>query len=195
MFQTRISKQDINELPLMKYEGEIILIDSLNDLSKHIGDIKKEPFIGFDTEAKPAFKKGVYNPVALLQITTSQKTYLIRTNLIGLPKSITSIFEDPNIKKVGISIRDDIKDLQFLSHFVPQEVIELNQLLIELINIEQEGVRNLSAIILGGRISKSQQVSNWENEELTPQQKSYAATDAWVCHAIYDKLYKQGYMD
>ncbi len=194
MFRNRISKEEINKLPLMKYEGEIVLIDDLNKLHQNWPKISKEPFIGFDTESKPAFKKGVYNPVALLQIATSEKVYLIRTNIIGLPQPIIDLFENPDILKVGISIRDDIKDLQFLEKFYPEGVIELNQTVIDL-GIEQEGVRNLSGIILKGRISKNQQVSNWENEVLAPKQQVYAATDAWVCYAIYEKLLNQGYLD
>ncbi len=194
MINQRITKDQINELPLVRYEGEIVLIDTLDTLHQHLPDLKKDKYIGFDTESKPAFKKGVYNPVALLQIATSEKVYLIRTNLIGLPRPIIEIFENPDILKVGISIRDDIKDLQFLENFYPEGVIELNTLVIDL-GIEQEGVRNLAGIILQGRISKNQQVSNWENEVLAEKQQVYAATDAWVCHAIYEKLLNQGYLD
>ena len=46
----------------------------------------------------------------------------------------------------------------------------------------------MAAIILGIRISKTQQLSNWEAESLSEAQCKYAATDAWVCREMYLKL-------
>ena len=48
----------------------------------------------------------------------------------------------------------------------------------------------MAAIILGCKISKSQQLSNWEAEEFSQAQKMYAATDAWICREMYLKLQK-----
>ena len=46
----------------------------------------------------------------------------------------------------------------------------------------------LTALLLGFRISKSAQTSNWDSDQLNEKQISYAATDAWVCLKIYDIL-------
>lgn len=194
MFVKKIPKEEIKNLPLLRYEGEIELIEDYTPLNKALREIEKFDKIGFDTESKPAFNKGEYNPVSLLQIAIPDKVYLVRINKVGFTERLASLFANNNILKIGISIRDDVRDLQYLRRFIPAGIVEINSIAKEL-EIEQQGVRNLSAIFLGGRVSKNQQVTNWENPALTQSQQVYAATDAWVCYEIYNKLLRQGYLD
>ncbi len=193
MFPSRIPKEDIKDLPLLKYEGEIIIIKDNEALTLALNEIEKCDKIGFDTEAKPAFSKGEYNPVSLLQVAIPEKVFLIRINKTGFTERLARLFSNEKISKIGISIRDDIKDLQYLRKFDPNGIIEINAIAKEL-EIEQQGVRNLSAIFLNGRVSKNQQVTNWENPTLTRPQQVYAATDAWVCFEIYNLLEYKGYI-
>lgn len=194
MFPDRINKEEINLLPLVQYEGEIVLVDKPELKEDAINELKKQTVIAFDTESRPAFIKGQYYPVSLLQVAIEDKVYLFRLGRIGDLKGIASLFANEKIAKVGISIRDDIKELRKLTFFRPANIIEINDLA-KKIGVVAEGVRNLSAIFLGYRISKSQQTTNWEREELTEKQMRYAATDAWVCYEIYSKLTNQGYIN
>ena len=150
--------------------------------------------MGFDTEKKPTFQRGQYHPTALIQLSTLDTAFLIRVNKVGFPPSLVSLMADPGLTKVGISILDDIKALQKISHFEPAGFLELNDVAGE-VGVEDRGVKKLAGIFLEGRISKNQQTSNWENEVLTPSQQLYAATDAWVCMEIYDRLLRKGYLD
>src|SRR5690606_22225637 len=111
---------------------------------------------------------------------TPEVVYLFRLNIIGFTEELVKLFSDPDILKVGISIRDDIKELVKLKSFDPQGIVELNTIATEL-GIKHAGVRNLSAIFLEIRISKTQQTTNWERKDLNEKQLRYAATDAWVC--------------
>ncbi|UXX79513.1 3'-5' exonuclease domain-containing protein 2 [Reichenbachiella carrageenanivorans] len=183
----KITKQEVNELPLMKYEGKYQIIDDESQVQQAVAACKKATILGFDTETKPAFRKGESYPVALLQLSLPDQAFLFRLNKISLSKEIVSLFEDPKIKIVGIGIRDDIKDLQKLRDFKPQGFVDLNELGAKL-GFESIGARNYAGMFMNHRISKSQQVSNWENEELTDSQISYAATDAWICLEIYRKM-------
>ena len=171
----------------MRFEGECIMIDRIEDVEKAVEACGKADVLGFDTETKPAFKKGEFYPVALLQLSTPEVAYLFRLNKIGLPKSIVRLFENPNISIVGIGIRDDIKDLKKLRDFEPKGFVDLNELGSQL-GFESIGARNFSGMFMKHRISKSQQVSNWENPVLTDSQIRYAATDAWICLEIYEKM-------
>jgi ribonuclease D len=151
--------------------------------------------LGFDTETRPAFRKGVSYDVALLQISTLEKAYLIRLNQIGFPKPLKELLEDPNIVKIGAAVRDDLKALKKLDKtFHPQSFFDLNEEL-KKVGFHNVGVRNLSAMVLNIRISKAEQVSNWEAEKLTEKQMRYAATDAWACLEIFYELEKKGYLD
>ena len=182
-----ISKEDINSLDLGRYLGEIVLIDTENDLNKACEEIAKCSIIGIDTETKPSFRKGIVNSVALLQIATDKRVYIIRLKLVKMSKELASIFSNKNIIKVGIAVRDDLKDLKKIQSFDEKSIVDLNILAPEL-GFESIGAKKLSALVLGFRISKRQQVSNWELEKLSHAQINYAATDAWICREIYLRL-------
>ncbi|MGK7390856.1 MAG: 3'-5' exonuclease [Candidatus Cyclobacteriaceae bacterium M2_1C_046] len=193
MYQSTISNEEVNELPLGKFEGDVVIIDNLSDVKEAIAELKQEPALGFDTESKPAFRKGEYNPVALIQLAMSHKVYLFRINIIGFPTGLIEILTDPEILKIGAGLRDDLVELRRLQAIEPRGFLELKHAA-AMAEINQQGLRKLSAIVLGFRISKSAQVSNWEKEELTEQQITYAATDAWVSLKIYEKLALEGYL-
>ncbi|MFT5823398.1 MAG: ribonuclease D [Crocinitomix sp.] len=187
MFEPNITKDAINELPLDRYEGEIVLVDKVEQVKSAFLEISEHQFVGFDTETKPVFVKGQFNDVALVQIGIPNKVFLIRINLTGITEEIIAFFENSAIKKLGVGLRDDIIFLQRISPFEAGGFVELNEIVKE-IEIEANGLRKLTAIILGFRISKNSQVSNWEAIELKPKQQRYAATDAWVCLEMYNKL-------
>ena len=191
MFKESITVEELVDLPLRWFEGEIVVVDNERTLRQAVGALAGEPVIGFDTETKPAFKKGVFNKVALLQLSTKEKAFLIRTNLIGLPKEICEILANPNIIKSGVAIRDDIKGLQVLRKFTPGGFVELQDSAQEL-GIQNFSLKKLTAIACGFRISKGQQLTNWEADELTIKQQRYAATDAWTSLEIYEHFISQG---
>ncbi|SFU17842.1 3'-5' exonuclease [Algoriphagus locisalis] len=195
MIPFKITKEEVNALPLGQFEGELFLIDKIEDVEEVAEFLVQQRVIGFDTETKPAFKKGVTNQVSLLQLSTSTQAFLFRLNEIGFPDSIRNILEKESIVKIGAAVHDDIKGLAKLTDsFYPNSFFDLNDELkrVGFINI---GVRNLCAMVLGIRISKSEQVSNWEADKLTIKQQRYAATDAWGCLEIFKKLKAEGYLD
>jgi ribonuclease D len=195
MIQKRITKEEVNNLPIGQFEGEIVLVNSLEQIDDMVEELSFHDLIGFDTETKPAFRKGVYNYVALLQLSTPEIAYLIRLNEIGLPKPIQRLMEDPDVLKIGAAVLDDLRALKkHAADFKPAGFFDLNDEL-KKVGFENIGVRNLAAMVLNFRVSKSEQVSNWEAPELTEKQQLYAATDAWVCLEIYKKLQYQGYLD
>lgn len=187
MYKESISKDELAELPLQQFEGEILLINSKENYQTAIDYLSKQDILGFDTETKPSFKKGNINQVALLQLATNEKAFLFRLNQYGLTNEIKNILRNPKIKKIGVAIRDDIKTLQRLSDFKPGGFVELQEYVVDF-GIQSFSLKKLTAIVLGFRISKSQRLSNWEAPELTAAQQNYAATDAWVSYLIYQSL-------
>jgi len=184
-YKETISKEELEELPLHSFEGDIMIVDSKDKLREAANYLSQFPFIGFDTETKPSFKKGHVNTVALLQLSTNERAFLFRLNHQDLPRKIISILSNPSILKTGIAIRDDVKLLQAKKRFTPAGFIELQD------EAKDRGIncfslKKLSGIVLGIRISKAQQLSNWEAIELTEAQLSYAATDAWISYKIYE---------
>ena len=184
MFKESITKEELTDLPLRWFEGKIVVVDSLSQLNSAIRILKNEPVIGFDTETKPNFKKGTNNRVALLQLSTRKHAFLFRLNKIGLPEKIKKLLANPNIIKPGVAIHDDIKILRQLGDFDPAGFVELQDHAKEM-GIQNFSLKKLTAITCGFRISKGQQLSNWEAEKLTEAQQIYAATDAWASLEIY----------
>lgn len=192
-FAEHITKEDMRAMPLLAFEGNIHVLESEKDCDKAVKKLSKFDVLGFDTEKKPTFNKGEYNHTAMVQLSTMEDAYLFRLNQMGYPTSLFNLMADGSILKLGISIDDDLKDLNKARKFKPRNFTDLNDVVREL-GVKHMGVKKLAAVILGARISKNQQVTNWEAEKLTSAQQKYAATDAWICLAIYQKLLEQGYI-
>ena len=190
IFPERLSKEYIKNLPILSFNGKIRLISEKKDLTKAVKVLRKSTILGFDTETRPTFKKGEHYPVSLLQLSTRDEAFLFRLNYLGLPDDLISLFENPNILKVGVAILDDIRALLKLRHFEAEGLVELANIGSGL-GIVTCGLRNLAAIFLGVRITKKEQLSNWERSDLNASQCLYAATDAWVCFKMFSFLLKE----
>lgn len=187
MKKSKLSKEEINELPMRYFEGSIQIIDKREDVSAVIKKLNKESAIGFDTECRPSFSKGESYPVSLLQLSSENEAFLFRLNKISFEGELVELLGNGNIKKVGVAIRDDIKALQKLHSFEAAGFIELADLAKEN-KIENLGLRSMAAFLLGFKISKRAKLSNWAQDKLTVAQERYAATDAWVGLKIYQKF-------
>ncbi len=182
-----ISNEEMNALPLGAFEGKTIIVSEEKKISHAFDEIKEHDVVGFDTETKPVFVSGHQNKVALMQVALPNKVFLIRLKQTGITPHLVEFLESDHILKAGVALRDDIKALQRLKHYKPGGFIELANLSKQA-GLQVESVKKLTALLLGFRISKSAQTSNWEAETLHEKQISYAATDAWVCLQIYKKL-------
>lgn len=184
LYPATISEEELTALPIAKCPVPLHVIDTKIDARKAVAKIRKSMVIGIDTETRPSFKAGVRYEVSLLQIATEEECYLFRLNLIGLTKSLISLLEDPDILKVGLSLKDDLSALARRHSFAPASFVELQRL------CGGYGIRELSllkiyAIIFAERMSKAQRMSNWESSTLSPAQIHYAALDAWASLRIY----------
>jgi ribonuclease D len=186
-FAENISVEEIRELELKWFDGEIVIVDTLSKYRSVIPRLMRSDILGFDTETKPSFKKGKKNKVSLIQLADKDLACLFRINRIGLPDELLKILTDRNVIKAGVAIHDDIKILKHISRFEPEGFVDLQGFVKEY-GIQCSGLKKLTAIVLGFRISKSQQVTDWDAASLTEAQQIYAATDAWVCREIYNRL-------
>lgn len=186
-FERTISNEDTAALPSARFEGRIVVVENDRQVAAACRDLSSQSIIGFDTETRPSFTAGVVNKVALLQLSTHERCYLIRLCRTRLHNSILKILSNPRIVKIGADVAGDLRSLRQLRHFRDGGFVDL-QTLAPAWGIEEKSLRKLSAIVLGQRVSKAQRLSNWEAATLTPKQQLYAATDAWVCTEIYRRL-------
>jgi ribonuclease D len=190
-FKYIVTQEEINQLPLGAFEGNIHLINNPDAANEAAELLMSEPVIGFDTESRPSFKKGQHFPVSLIQLATETDAYLFRLSRTGIPEKLKSLFETDSIRKIGVGMKGDMSEMRVKGvegkNFIDLEKIAASH------KFKQRGIRALAAFFLKIRVSKSAQKSNWSRDRLTPAQIKYAATDAWVCLRIYREMIKEGF--
>lgn len=182
-----ITKEELNTLPLVGFDGEVIVVDRPEMVDDAVAYLSSQTVIGVDTEARPSFTRGVHYPTALVQIASTERCYLFRLTHVGMPESLCEVFANPAICKVGLAFRDDLRGLRRRRDFTPRNCIDLQDIMCKY-GILDMGLQKAFAICYGQKISKAQQLTNWENSHLTPEQARYAATDAWATLLVYQDL-------
>lgn len=189
MFKECVTPQEIEKLEYASFPGKIYVIDSVGaEFNRAIAYLRSQKIIGFDTETRPTFTPSQPRyGVALLQLSGPEKAFLFRINKMGMHRRLCNLLASEKIVKVGAAIHDDIRGLQKKHSFAPAAFVDLQKIVWEW-GIKDKSVKKMAGIILSFRISKTQQLSNWEAEQLSESQCKYAATDAWVCREMYIKL-------
>ena len=190
MMKTIFSKYDktkIGTLPRVLFNGRIVVVLTEQEAQKAVRFLLSQSILGLDTETRPSFKKGTMNQVALLQVSSRDVCFLFRLNQLGLSPSIKRLLEDTIVTKIGLSLRDDLHSLHRLGDFKDGKFVDLQNLVSE-VGVEDLSLQKLYANFFGQRISKREQLTNWEADILSDKQKLYAATDAWSCIMLYQEL-------
>ena len=187
MHVVSIDKQAINELPRVNFAGHIHVIDAISQVKSAVTALRTSPIVGFDTETRPCFHRGERHNIALLQLSTQHDAFLFRVNKTGVPEPLKRFLEDKTVIKIGLSTTDDFHQLSRVCDCQPAGFIELQKLVKEY-PITDMSLQKIYAILFEKKISKGQQLSNWEAPQLTEAQQQYAAIDAWACLQIYNHL-------
>lgn len=188
MYQKRITREELDMLPSAAFEGNIVVVDTVEGVAPAVEELMKCETIGLDTESRPSFQRGVHHPVSLLQLSTMDTCYLFRLNKIGgLPLEVAQLLSSTKIKKVGLAMKDDIIGLMRHHRFRASNCIDIQKIINEY-GILDMSLQKIFAIVFQAKMSKAQRLTNWEAPDLTPQQQRYAATDAWATLMIYEQL-------
>jgi ribonuclease D len=190
MLRNKITKEEVNTLPVVIFDGKITLVDDLSKVYSAIQELRKNTIVGIDTETKPSFTRGTHHKVSLVQISSLDHCFLFRLNLIDFPAALAEFLSDKDVLKIGLSLRDDLIGLYKRHIFKPAGFIDI-QTIAKNYGIMELSLQKIYAILFGSKISKSQRLTNWENTELSEQQLRYAATDAWASLKIYLQLMQE----
>ena len=187
-YQTHhINKDLLQWMPIAAFEGEVVVVDKEEQVAEAVAYLRTQKTVGVDTEARPSFQRGIHYPTALVQIASHERCYLFRLTHIGMPQELADFFADETVCKVGLAFKDDINGLRRRRNFTPANCIDIQKMVTQY-GIFDMGLQKLFAICFGKKISKTQQLTNWENSHLTPEQARYASTDAWATLLIYEDL-------
>jgi ribonuclease D len=186
-----VSRDEINALPIRRYEGEVRVVAGAHDLAPAMADLLQETAVGFDTETRPAFRPGESYPPSLAQFATARAVYLFQVRHREIAAAAAEVLASAHVVKAGVSVSDDLKALKKVIEFADKSVVDLGTVATRH-GLKQTGVRNLAGLFLGFRIPKGTKTSNWSRAQLTGQQVTYAATDAWACRELYLLFQKMG---
>jgi ribonuclease D len=179
-----ISREAMASLPIRRYDGAVRLLASPEALERELAAIHGERVLGFDTETRPAFRKGERYFPSLVQLAGESVVWIVQVQRADFSSGLREIFASESIVKAGIGIAEDLRQLKGIFPFEPAGAVDVGTLARRR-GIEQTGLRNLAGIVLGIRIPKGARTSNWAAARLTPQQIGYAAMDAWIARALY----------
>jgi ribonuclease D len=179
-----ISREDVNALPIRRYEGEVRVVVDQAGAADALKSILQDDVVGFDTETRPAFRAGESYPPSLAQVATARAVYLFQVRHRELASAVAQMLATEHVVKAGVGLKDDLKAFKKLIEFAEKSVVDLGAVATRH-GLKQTGVRNLVGLFLGFRIPKGTKTSNWARPRLTPQQIAYAATDAWACRELY----------
>jgi len=186
-YRRKLRSEEINALPMVRYEGEVRLIRSESALDEALDLLAREELLGFDTETRPSFRKGKVNQPSLIQLAASDRIFLMQLAFIPFGGDLASLLGNEKIIKVGVGIWDDMRELGKLYPFEGAGAVDLGDLA-RLLKLPTQGLRNMAANLMGWRISKGSRCSNWSLSDLSPRQIAYAATDAWIGRELYLKM-------
>ena len=179
-----VSREEVNALPIRRYEGEVRVVSAPQDLAPALADILQEPVVGFDTETRPAFRPGESYSPSLAQVATARAVYLFQVRHREAAEAVAQTLASEHVVKAGVGLADDLRALKKLVEFSERSIVDLGAVATRH-GLKQTGVRNLTGLFLGFRIPKGTKTSNWSRSQLTSQQIAYAATDAWACRELY----------
>ena len=182
-----ISREDLACLPIHRYHGPVHQVSTAHDLAQALADIRQERVTGFDTETRPSFRKSEVHLPCLAQVATARAVYLFPLRHTEAFPALTELLSEARFVKAGVALADDLRALKALFPFTEKSIVDLGNVA-RRCGLEQTGVRNLAAIVLGFRIPKGARTSNWATPRLTEAQVTYAATDAWVCRELYLRM-------
>ena len=183
----KFNKEEIPGLPTVDFPGKIIVVMAANEAEKAVDYLLSQDILGVDTETRPSFRKGENYQVSLLQVSSRDVCFLFRLNMMGMPHAIIRLLENKKVPMVGLSWHDDLNSLRRRADFTPGRFIDIQDMVGDL-GIVDLSLQKLYANLFGQKISKRQQLSNWEADILSDKQKLYAATDAWACIMIYEEI-------
>jgi len=186
-----ISREDLANLPIRRYEGAVSLVATLKDLEQARADIRQERVVGLDTETRPSFAKGECHLPCLVQAATARAVYLFQLSRLDVFPALVELLAKPEIVKAGVGLAYDLRQLKLVFPFTVENVLDLG-VVARRRGLGQTGVRNLAGMFLGFRIPKGNRTSNWAAPRLSPAQINYAATDAWACRELYLRFESEG---
>ncbi len=173
---------DLDQITVVRTSDDLIVVQTI---------LLALPVLGFDTESKPVFQRGVTNDGPhLAQFSAAGQAWLIPLHVDGAIEALARIIGSTRTRKVGFGLDSDLTLLRRRLGQEPQAVHDLDSDFRRYGYRGALGLKSAVAVMLGQRFTKSKRIgtSNWANRTLTADQSRYAANDAWGAYCIHQAL-------
>lgn len=164
------------------------LVTQTQDLQEALKSIEStDSFVTIDTEF---LREETYRAcLCLVQIAGSQTTLLIDALSPNLSlEPLFAFMKNDRILKVFHAARQDLEIFYHLMGEVPQAIFDTQIAAMACGYGDQVGYETLVASIIGKKLDKSQQYSNWMQRPLSDRQLAYAGADVVYLRTIYSHL-------
>jgi hypothetical protein len=188
----RMTKEQINAHPIRTYQGRIHLIRRAEQIEPAVRQLEKETVLGFDTETRPTFRVGQSYPPAVLQLAGEQAAYIFQLRHCRLSQALCRLLANPQIIKAGVAWDRDVQELNKLAAFTPAGFVDVGELA-KRAGCPNHGLRGLAALLLGFRVPKNSQTSNWAQATLTrPRTLGWGASCIRSCNCCCPEQRSKG---
>ncbi|CAN0341807.1 unnamed protein product, partial [Ascophyllum nodosum] len=165
--------------------------------------------VGFDIEWDIALSGAHENPPATFQLAAGKFVFVLqilhgqKTPPTELSGSLVGLLEDASLTFTGVGISADCTRIENFFGVKVAHAVDLAKLaLIRKVPLGlKRGLADLCSHLLGRSLSKDGRVrlSRWNLKDLSEEQKTYAALDAYVSTVLYfcieeksDPIFKEG---
>ena len=159
-------------------------------------DLLASPFVGFDTESKPVFRKDqASDGPPVIQLCTPQTAYIFQLQDHAAYPLICQVLESQQVVKVGFGLQSDRSHIRRKLGVEISAILDLDAVYRKLGYRRQLGVKAAIAVQFGQKFNKSKRVStsNWALPKLSDAQLLYAANDAYAALKIVQGLQQAGH--
>lgn len=177
---------------------EIHVPRNQSDCLRAIEQILDAGVTGFDTEAKPTFRKGQKSTGPhVVQFALTDRAFIFQLHRDECQEAASEIIASEEVLKVGFGLKNDHGQIRDRLGISLTNVLDLDQTFRKLGYRGQIGVRGAMGVLLNQcfKKSKATTTSNWSLPNLTPRQLEYAANDAFAALKIMEALQDEGHLE
>ncbi|WP_417225483.1 3'-5' exonuclease [Amphritea sp.] len=164
-------------------------------LEAALQDLLSSPFVGFDTESKPVFRKDQPSKGPhVVQLCTASTGYIFQLHDQAAYPVICQVLQAKQVVKVGFGLQSDRSHIRRKFGVEITAILDLDAVYRKLGYRRQLGVKAAIAVQFGQKFNKSKRVStsNWALPTLSDAQLLYAANDAYAALKILQGLQQAG---
>jgi len=166
---------------------KIHIVNTQKELNLAVELLFKSKVLGFDTEQKPVFQKGVpANGISIIQLSDAKNSYIFQIKQIGNLTPLFDLLSSSKVLKIGIGLKGDISSMASEFDVTLKACIDFGLIFKSKLYYENElGAKKSVLFFLDKKLQKSGRSSrsNWEIQKLSTSQIRYASEDS---SCVYD---------